>query len=261
MAKRFTDTEKWKRDWFLNLTPTEKVFWSYLCDTCSPGGIWNVSWKSAEFHVGAKLDRAKIEKTFSKQIYPLDGGRKWLILDFITFQYKHLNPNNPAHKGALEELRRYSLVASDCSIVLPDNEVKGPSEHQQSSPEGTKDMGMVKDMVKGKGKATVEVLEGPPEDLVSRAGFVEAWVEWEQYRREVKKPLTPRARRAQWAMLLKEMDPVAVINKSIRNQWQGLFESDKSNGAANRTGGYRGGREVFTEETIERSVVPPRAPG
>jgi len=152
MAKRFTDTEKWKRDWFLGLTPTEKVFWSYLCDTCSPAGIWAVSWRSAEFHVGAKLDRAKIEKTFSKQIVLLDSGRKWFIVDFITFQYKHLNANNPAHKGAIEELQRYSLLANDLSILLPINTLEVPTEELQSPSLGAKDKDTIKGMDKGMDK-------------------------------------------------------------------------------------------------------------
>jgi hypothetical protein len=170
MAKRFTDTDKWKKDWFLTLTPTEKVFWGYLCDTCSLGGIWNVSWKSAEFHVGTKLDPDEIQKTFSKQFVPIDGGKKWFIIDFITFQYKHLNPNNPAHKGAIEELRRYSMVASDFSIVLSGNNLKGAPEELPSPSQGAKDKSTATGMDKGTGtdKAAtsefVESITGAPPD-------------------------------------------------------------------------------------------------
>lgn len=260
MAKRFTDTEKWKRDWYLNLTPTEKVFWSYLCDVCSPAGIWNVSWKSAEFHVGGKLDKRKIEETFAKQIVPIDSGRKWFLVDFVAFQYKHLNPNNPAHKGAIEELQRYSLVASDYSISLPDNNIKGPSEDLECTCQGAMDMD--KDMDKGKGKDMgKETGDGNiPLILADLPGFLSAWQDWAQYRREAKKPLTKSSQKAQLSKLAELPDPVGSIRQSIERQWQGLFEV-KDNGTNRRAGaGQSGKRETFTEATIARLVKHPAGP-
>jgi len=161
MAKRFTDTEKWKKGWFLSLTLAEKVFWNYLCDSCTHAGIWDVSWKSAEFHVGVKLNQAKIRETFKKQFIELDGGKRWFIADFITFQYKRLNPNNPAHKGAIEELQKYSLINDDYSISIPCLSLVGASESLTSPSEGTKDkdkdMDMVKDRDKEKDKEKSEI--------------------------------------------------------------------------------------------------------
>ena len=40
MAKRFTDTQKWSEDWYLDLPITYKVFWIYICDNCNHAGIY-----------------------------------------------------------------------------------------------------------------------------------------------------------------------------------------------------------------------------
>jgi len=39
MAKRFTDTEKWNEDWFLEIINPHKLFWIYICDNCNHAGI------------------------------------------------------------------------------------------------------------------------------------------------------------------------------------------------------------------------------
>lgn len=53
----------------------------------------------------------------------------------------------------------------------------------------------------------------------------EAWAEWETYRKEIKKKLTPTTVKKQIAFLsLHQADHVAIITQSIQNGWTGLFE-------------------------------------
>lgn len=58
----------------------------------------------------------------------------------------------------------------------------------------------------------------------------ELWAEWEQLRREKRKPLTPTARRRQlrdlerWRQKYGVEAALEAIETSIRNDWQGLFE-------------------------------------
>ena len=105
----------------------------------------------------------QVAEVFKKQFVLLDGGRRWFISDFITFQYGELNANNPAHKGAIKELKRYSLLSSDLSIVLPQNNLKGATEELHSTSLGAKDKdkakdtATAKDMGKEKEKATGSV--------------------------------------------------------------------------------------------------------
>ena len=39
MAKRFTDTDKWKDDWFISLSNDYKIIWQWLLDNCSHSGL------------------------------------------------------------------------------------------------------------------------------------------------------------------------------------------------------------------------------
>ena len=63
--------------------------------------------------------------------------------------------------------------------------------------------------------------------------FLAAWSDWTKHLAEIKKPLTPTraAKQLQKMQQLKEQgeDPVAVINASIANGWQGLFPPKQEN--------------------------------
>ena len=66
--KRFTDTEKWKSDWFMSLSVEMKCLWIYLCDNCDNAGVWRINKKLAEVQIGKKIDWKKAIKLFSKRI-------------------------------------------------------------------------------------------------------------------------------------------------------------------------------------------------
>jgi len=59
--------------------------------------------------------------------------------------------------------------------------------------------------------------------------FSKTWSEWQSYRKEIKKPLTPTAITKQLNQLKKmgEDNATESIEKSISNGWTGLFEIDK----------------------------------
>lgn len=56
-------------------------------------------------------------------------------------------------------------------------------------------------------------------------GFRQTWADWQQARREQRKPLTPTAAKAQLAMLAKqdEQTAIAMLQQSIQNGYQGIF--------------------------------------
>ena len=56
MSKRFTDTEKWDRPWFLALPPEYKAFWEYLRDKCDRAGIWYVNFELASYLIKSPID-------------------------------------------------------------------------------------------------------------------------------------------------------------------------------------------------------------
>lgn len=64
--------------------------------------------------------------------------------------------------------------------------------------------------------------------LVFSEAFFDKFEEWIKYRFEIKKPLTETMIEGQLKMLSKQSNPILIIEKSIMNGWQGLFE-DKNN--------------------------------
>ena len=108
MAKRFTDTEKWKKPFIRLLKAPYKLLWLYICDDCDHSGIWQVDIEVAEIRIGEKLDYNKAIMFFNDKIIPLDNGAKWFIPSFIEFQYPSgLSENNKAHTGIIKNLERY----------------------------------------------------------------------------------------------------------------------------------------------------------
>jgi|GEM_PF-1538658 len=91
MAKRFTDTDKWKKGFLKALPSTYKIFWLYLCDDCTNAGIWETSEIDvACLRMGEKVDLQEALSLFNRdeqRIVEFDGGKKWFIPSFVTFQY------------------------------------------------------------------------------------------------------------------------------------------------------------------------------
>jgi len=109
VAKRFTDTDKWKKS-FIKSLPTEyKLFWLYLLDDCNHAGIWHVEMEVAQARLGIQLSIEKIRGLFKGRVVEFDGGTKWFIPDFITFQYGTLKASNNAHNSVLQELSKYQI--------------------------------------------------------------------------------------------------------------------------------------------------------
>lgn len=112
MAKRFSDTEKWKKLWFRKLTPVHKCFWEYIRDSCNNAGIWEIDFELASFQIGAEINQTEIETVFKKQFIKINDS-KWFLTDFIEWQYncslEELNPKNNAHLSAIRLLEKFKI--------------------------------------------------------------------------------------------------------------------------------------------------------
>jgi len=110
MAKRFTDNEKWKDAWFMDLPTKYKLFWLYLLDECNHAGIWKVNFKVASFYIGEHLEHSEVKRILKDRITILDD-QYWYINKFIKYQYKldiqELNPKNKLHLSVLNLLNEY----------------------------------------------------------------------------------------------------------------------------------------------------------
>jgi len=142
MAKRFTDTDKWKKPFVKSLKGTYKLFWLYLLDDCDHAGIWQVDVDVAQIRIGDEIDLYQALKLFGDKVTVFNNGEKWFIPDFIEFQYGDLNPQNRAHNSVLTLLNKYNLLPKNKPLTSP--------------LQGAKDKDMDKDMDKDKDKEVGE---------------------------------------------------------------------------------------------------------
>ena len=66
MAKRFTDTEKWKKPFIRGLQGAYKLLWLYICDDCDHAGIWQVDIEVAQIRIGEKMIQKRQLKVLMK---------------------------------------------------------------------------------------------------------------------------------------------------------------------------------------------------
>lgn len=138
MAKRFTDTDKWRDEWWGSLSNDYRMIWLYLVDSCSPAGIWKKDFRGMSFNCNVQVTEEMIKETFSSRL--IDRNNFFFILKFLRFQYpKGLNSNKPA----IVSVRR-ELALNNLSIIV--NQSFGNDYLI------VKDMDKDKDMVKDKDK-------------------------------------------------------------------------------------------------------------
>ena len=158
MAKRFTDTEKWKKPFIRNLSAPYKLLWLYICDDCDHAGIWQVDIDVARIRIGEDINEQDAVKFFGDKIVRIDKGNKWYIPSFIDFQYPSgLNPDNKAHGGIIKILQKYNII---------DGEFKPLISPLYGAMDMDKEMDINKDKVMVKKKVV--------ENLNSKCNFEEA---------------------------------------------------------------------------------------
>lgn len=134
MVKRFTDTEIWNKDWFLELNMKQKLLTKFLFDACDCAGFYQISWFKLKIFFGEEVTKEDFEKLHFVKFLKED----FIYLEnFILFQYKlnsleELNPSNNAHKGILKRLKEFSpLLAPNKPLVSPINGVIGRRKKEE----------------------------------------------------------------------------------------------------------------------------------
>jgi len=233
MAKRFTDTEKWKKPFIRSLKAPYKLLWLYICDDCDHSGIWQVDIEVAQIRIGEKLDEKKALEYFIDKIIPLENNTKWFIPSFIEFQYPSgLNENNKAHTGIIKNLERYKEQIDNYKPLI-------------SPLQGDKDMVMDKVMVKDKVKVMV-IMPFESEE------FLNYWEMWKEFKRKQFKftYATPQSEQAALKDLVKlsngdEQIALQIIEQSLAKGWKGFFALKNE---TNATGISYNRKPTFTEQ-------------
>lgn len=121
MPKRFTDNEKWKDAWFMDLPSKYKLFWLYILDECNHAGVWKVNFKVSIFYIGEHLEYSEVKRVLKSRITILND-EYWYINKFIKYQYnleiEELNYKNKVHLSVLKILNSYDDFKHLCSPLI-----------------------------------------------------------------------------------------------------------------------------------------------
>lgn len=137
MAKRFTDTEKWRDEWWGSLTNDYRMIWLYLVDSCSIAGLWKKDFRGLNFNCNTNVDEQTFLKVFGDRL--IDRGNFYFIPKFLRFQCpKGLNSNKPAIVSIVKELENNNLtqtvielLGNDFLIIKGKDKGKGIGEGKE----------------------------------------------------------------------------------------------------------------------------------
>jgi hypothetical protein len=138
MAKRFTDTNKWRKPFIRSLQAPYKLLWFYILDDCDHAGIWIVDMEVAQLRVGQEINKEEAINLFKDRIVIFDQGERWFIPDFIEFQYGDLNPANRAHNSVISQLRKYELLKEYKALTSPLQGVKDKDKDKDKDKKGVR---------------------------------------------------------------------------------------------------------------------------
>lgn len=124
MAKRFADTNKYKKPFMRGLPGPYKLLWDYLYLECDHAGVWHKDFEVAQLYIGKDMpvNEAQALKLFNEgqeRIRLNADGDKWLIMGFADFQYGKLNPMNRVHHAAILALTKFGVTPSQGATIAP----------------------------------------------------------------------------------------------------------------------------------------------
>lgn len=242
MSSRYFNPKFWRDNYIDSLDPSEKLL--YIHTFTNPEarmcGIYEMPKRLMASDTGFNTDM--LDKLFArlakdKKAFYFDG---W-VCTLNTIKHQNINNGN-TRKGLERELAEVpekimahfmEMGTQEFRDTLSEFGVDVPT--YSDSPIGDtvrvmKPIGKVKKVVKKK-KSLEIVCEVYPEWLNT-----EAWTEWFEYRKNSKrKTITKPAQDKQWALLKKYSteEQQLIINNSIQNDYQGLFDLKPTGGGMN----------------------------
>ena len=151
MAKRFTDTDKWKDEWYTELPNDYKIIWQYLLDTCDNAGIVKRNIKILNIMCNTNVSADDILNVFKDRVTQISDD-KWIINKFCVYQYGNdfLQSKNKAVISAVNKLIDNNLYNNSTNTILI------PYQYSMDTPkeeEEDKDKDKLKDIDKSKSES------------------------------------------------------------------------------------------------------------
>lgn len=105
MAKRFTDTEKWKKKWYRELGSKLRDVRQFVLDDCDLAGIWEIDLNRISYYVGSPVSLDEVRHAFCGYVSLLGDLDSLFIPAFLEFQYGNLVETNNAHRAVIRRLK------------------------------------------------------------------------------------------------------------------------------------------------------------
>jgi DNA-directed RNA polymerase subunit RPC12/RpoP len=109
VAKRYRDTEIWGKEWYVSLTCAERCAIDYILCRCDPVGVWPPAFSVAERLIGEPVNWDELPAKTNGNLVVLPNG-KWLVTDFVDFQYGKLRETCKPHLFYLALLEKHGLA-------------------------------------------------------------------------------------------------------------------------------------------------------
>jgi hypothetical protein len=224
-------TKFWKDEWVIDLDPLKKYLFCYLFtnELSSISGIYKLPMKVIENETG--LDKKFIVSTLAE----FQNAKKIAYQDNVMWVVSM----RKLHKNASPT----TMTKVDNDIAdIPDCLVKQAYLYYQEteiysidtvSILNSESLSKSKNGNENKKEIPIENIVFP--QSLDTPSFKETWNRWLVFRSEIKHKVTPSTQSSQFKMLSKYPEPVAIqmLEQSITNGWQGLFEL-KSNNKVNK---------------------------
>lgn len=159
MAKRFTDSEKWRKPWFRGLPRDAKLAWTYLTDNCDHAGIWPAAFDLMTSDLGFEISAEVLRDWFGDKIIQL-SPEKFFLPGYIQFQYGELKEESKPHLSVIKILIKEGIDPQKLTVS------KGYGSSFQTTKDKDKEKAKDKNKEKEKGDARGGEIPSSSDDLL-----------------------------------------------------------------------------------------------
>ena len=229
--KRFTETTKWEDPWFRRLKPKYKAFLLYLFDRCDSAGVWVVDMDLAATYIGEKISREDAVKAFDGRVVEIGNG-KWLLPQFVSFQYGILSTACHPHKRIVENLERHGLqvingkttLMTTLPTTLPMGSLATLEEEDKEGIKPESSVGEWEICLGGKTRVLIPERLRTPE---CKAAIL-TWLDYKKEQRFTYKETGLKQSLSEWATNYDALSLPDAIRFSISNAWKGIHPRSKT---------------------------------
>ena len=151
MAKRFTSTDIWGEDWYLDMPNEYKLFWFYMLSACDHSGIFKVNTRSFGVVSGSIVCAKTALAYFNKEKQRIREINQsvWYIEEFFVYQYgATFNLNNSVHDSIEKIYNKYGIEMSSIRGLreVKERTKRGQGEVSETTKDKDKDISSLKEV-------------------------------------------------------------------------------------------------------------------